>query len=192
MESNRLYYICKAIYTFLLRILYRPKVIGKENIPEEGSLILAGNHRHAADPLVVMSNTNRMVHYMAKEELFKGLHGVIFNKIGLIKVNRNKSNPQAVIIAERILQEGGTVGIFPEGTRNKTEQDLLKFRTGAVRIAKSTNTKILPFATNGKYKLFKKCLIIKFGKPIDVSNMEIEKANNYLKQEVLKLYNDIK
>ena len=188
----KLYNVCKGIYTFLLRILYRPQVIGKENIPEEGSLIFAGNHIHAADPVVVMSNTNRVVHYMAKEELFRGLHGVIFEKVGTIKVNRNRSNPQAVIMAERILKEGGTVGIFPEGTRNRTEQDLLKFRTGTAKMAKNTNTKILPFATNGKYKLFRKGLIIKFGKQIDVSNMEIEEANNYLKQEILKLYNNIK
>ena len=87
MESNRLYNVCKAIYTFLVKIIYRPQVIGKENIPNEGSLIFAGNHRHAVDPVIVMSNTNRIVHYMAKEELFKGLHGLIFEKIGLIKVH---------------------------------------------------------------------------------------------------------
>ena len=89
--------------------------------------------------------------------------------------------------AEEILKHGGAVGIFPEGTRNRTNEDLLKFRHGAVSIAKKTNSKIVPFAIRGKYKLFRKGLSIKFGKPIDVSNMEIEEANDYLRGEVLKL-----
>lgn len=192
MKENILYKICKIIYMILLKILFRPKAYGKENIPNEGALIFAGNHRHAFDPVVVMSNTKRQVHYMAKEELFKGIHGLIFKNIGLIKVNRNQSNPGAVLSAEQILKNGGTIGIFPEGTRNRTENEILKFRTGAVRIAKNTNTKILPFAIRGKYKLFRKGIEIEFGKPIDVSNMEVEEANSYLEQEVLKLYNNVK
>lgn len=186
-NKNHLYKICKIIYSVLLKILYRPTVYGIENIPKEGSLIFAGNHRHALDPIVVMSNTNRIVHYMAKEELFKGLHGIIFEKIGLIKIHRNKSNPLAVIEAENILKQDGTIGVFPEGTRNRTENELLKFKHGTVVIAKKTNTKILPFAIKGKYRIFRKGVIIEFGKPIDVSKMEIEEANEYLRNEVLKL-----
>lgn len=186
-NKNYLYKICKIIYSVLLKILFRPTVYGIENIPKEGSLIFAGNHRHALDPIVVMSNTTRVVHYMAKEELFKGLHGIIFEKIGLIKIHRNKSNPLAVIEAENILKEGGTIGVFPEGTRNRTENELLKFKHGTVVIAKKTNTKIMPFAIKGKYKLFRKGVIIEFGNPIDVSKMELEEANEYLRNEVLKL-----
>lgn len=186
-NKNHLYKICKLIYSVLLKILYRPTVYGIENIPKEGNLIFAGNHRHALDPIVVMSNTNRIVHYMAKEDLFKGLHGIIFKKIGLIKIYRNRSNPLAVIEAENILKEGGTIGVFPEGTRNRTENELLKFRHGTVVIAKKTNTKILPFAIKGKYRIFRKGVIIEFGKPIDVSKMEVEEANEYLRNEVLKL-----
>ena len=186
-NKNHLYKICKIIYSVLLKILFRPTVYGIENIPKEGSLIFAGNHRHALDPIVVMSNTTRVVHYMAKEELFKGLHGILFEKIGLIKIHRNKSNPLAVIEAENILKEGGTIGVFPEGTRNRTANELLKFKHGTVVIAKKTNTKILPFAIKGKYKLFRKGVIIEFGKPIDVSKMELEEANEYLRNEVLKL-----
>ena len=154
-EKNIIYNLIKPIYTILLKIIFRPKVIGKDNIPEDGALIFAGNHKHAVDPTMVMMSTNRVVHYMAKEELFKGLHGILFRKMGLIKINRGKSNPGAVIEAENILNNGGTIGIFPEGTRNKGKDELLKFRYGAVRIAQKTNTKILPFAIRNKYKLFK-------------------------------------
>lgn len=186
-ERNYIYKICKMIYSILLKVLFRPKVYGIENIPKEGSLIFAGNHKHAIDPIVVMSSTKRQVHYMAKEELFKGLHGIIFEKIGLIKIYRNKSNPLAVIEAEKILKDGGTIGIFPEGTRNKTNKELLKFRHGTVVIAKKTNSKIVPCAIKGNYKLFRKGIILEYGNPIDVSKMETEEANNYLREEVLKL-----
>ncbi len=186
-KGNILYKTCKVIYIVLLKILFRPQVYGKENIPQEGALIFAGNHKHAVDPVVVMSSTKRRVHYMAKEELFKGLHGVLFKKIGLIKVHRGKSNPIAIIEAENILQNGETIGIFPEGTRNRSKNELLKFRYGAVRLAKKTNTKIIPFAIRGKYRLFRKCVELEFDKPMDVSKMELEEANRYLEKQVLKL-----
>lgn len=182
-----LYKICKCIYKVLLKILYRPKVYGKENIPKEGSLILAGNHIMAVDPTLVMSSTNRIVHYMAKEELFKGFHGWLFKKIGLIKIDREKSNVAAILKAEEILKEGGTIGIFPEGTRNKTSNELLKFKLGTVKMVKETGAKIQPFAIRGQYKLLKKSVELEFGKPIDITNMETNEANDYLKNEILKL-----
>ena len=186
-EKNFVYSFLKPIYTMLLKIIFRPRVLGKENIPKDGALIFAGNHKHAVDPTMVMSSTSRLVHFMAKEELFKGLHGIAFKKMGLIKVRRGRSNTQAVIEAENILKSGGTVGIFPEGTRNREKEELLKFRHGAVKIAKKTGALIVPFAIKNKYKVFRKSVIIEFSKPIDVSKMELEEANEYLKNKVLDL-----
>ena len=187
-ENLILYKVLKIIYSTLLKILYRPTAVGTENIPEEDALIFVGNHRHAFDPIVVMTHTKRIVHYMAKESLFKGIHGKLFEGIGLIKIYRNRKNPMAIVEAEQILQQGGTVGIFPEGTRNKTNEELLKFRHGAVAIAKRVNSKIVPFAIRGSYKLFRKGLVIEFGEPLDISEMEIDEANNYVRNEVLRLY----
>lgn len=186
-ENKILYKMLKLIYSSLLKILYRPKAHGIENIPEEGAIIFVGNHRHAFDPIVVMAHTKRIVHYMAKESLFKGIHGIILKRIGLIKVYRSKTNPMAVGEAVEILENGGTVGIFPEGTRNRTEQELLRFKHGAVVIAKQSNSKIIPFAIKGRYKVFKKDLEIEFGNPVDVIQMETEEANDYIRDEVLKL-----
>ncbi len=186
-ENQKLYKIAKAIYSKLLKVLYNPTTKGTKNIPEKGPIIIVGNHKHAFDPIMVMSNTNRTIHYMAKESLFKGIHGKILESIGTIKIHRNKSNPIAIKEAEEILKQGGAVGIFPEGTRNRTNQELLKFRHGAVEIAKKTNTPIIPFAIKGDYKLFKKGLSIEFGKPIKISHMEVEEANNYIRNEVLNI-----
>ena len=184
-ERCFLYQFLKIIYSTLLKILFRLQIIGKENIPKKGALIFAGNHRYAIDPTVVMMSTDRIVHYMAKEELFKGLHGKIFNKIGLIKVYRGKPNYKAIEEAEKILNNGGTIGIFPEGTRNKTQNNLLEFRKGAVRIAKSTNTPILPFAIKGEYKLFRKSIKVEFLKPLKIGE-DLEKENTKLMKLVSK------
>ena len=186
-EKNLKYKILKVIYVPLFKVLCRPKVYGKENIPEEGPVIFVGNHIHAVDPVGVMFNTKRIVHFMAKESIFNGLSGLLFRNMGLIKVYRNKSNPRAVVEAVKILRNGGIVGIFPEGTRNRTEQELLPFRHGAVAIAKKANSKLVPFAIRGKYRIFRKGLEIEFGEPVDVSAMEVDEANEYIKNEVLKL-----
>lgn len=186
-EKNYLYDILKVIYTFLLKLLFKPTIYGKENIPKEGPIIFVGNHINALDPVMVMSSTDRTIHYMAKQEIFKGLHGLIFKKIGLIPVNRSRSNPLAVIEAEKILNSGGAIGIFPEGTRNRTQNDLLPFKKGAVIIAQRTNSKIVPFAIRGKYKLFRKNVVLEFGKPIEILSEDKNEANDELKKEVLEL-----
>ena len=65
-ERKIIYSFFKLIYIPLLTILYRPKFYGKENIPKDGSIVIAGNHKHAVDPVVVMTSTKRIVHFMAK------------------------------------------------------------------------------------------------------------------------------
>ena len=104
-ENQKLYKIAKAIYSKLLKILYNPTTKGTKNIPEKGPIIIVGNHKHAFDPIMVMSNTNRTIHYMAKESLFKGIYGKILESIGTIKIHRNKSNPIAIKEAEEIKKE---------------------------------------------------------------------------------------
>ena len=63
----------------------------------------------------------------------------------------------------------------------------MPFKTGAVRMAYSTNSKIIPFTIKGKYRLFRKGLSIEFGKPVDISQVEIEEANNDIRNEVLEM-----
>jgi 1-acyl-sn-glycerol-3-phosphate acyltransferase len=188
MKENRvLYRILKVICGTILKVLYRPKVYGTENIPETGGVVFVSNHKHAFDPVVVMTFTSRFVHYLAKESIFRGLHGKMLESIGIIKVDRSKRNPLAVMSAENVLSAGGAIGIFPEGTRNRTDEPLLKFKTGAVRMAQNTNALIIPCAIRGEFKVFKKGLEIEYGKPLEVSGMTVEEANDFVKNEVLSL-----
>ena len=187
-EHKIIYKFFKLIYIPLLVILYRPKIYGRENIPREGAIIIAGNHKNAVDPVVVMTCTKRIVHFIAKEDVSKGLHGKLFELLGIIRVYKDrKKNLKPINQAESVLKQNGAIGIFPEGTRNRTDNDLLKFKKGAVRMARETGAKIIPFAIRGKYRCFRKGLEIEFGIPIDISMMEINDANIYLENEVLKL-----
>ena len=83
------------------------------------------------------------------------------------------------------MKSGKIIGIFPEGTISKTDE-LLPFKIGAVKMAKDTNTKIVPFGISGKYKMFSNDLKITFGEPVIV-NDDLEKANKRLEEEVAKL-----
>ena len=81
-EKNLLYSILRSIVTFLIRLIYRTKSYAKENIPKQGSFILAGNHKHAFDPFLAVANTKRLVHFYAKEEVSGGFHGFLMRKVG--------------------------------------------------------------------------------------------------------------
>ena len=191
-ENKVLYKACKLIYTTLLKVLYRPTAYGLENIPGDGPVIFAGNHRHAFDPVVVMTYTKRTVHYMAKDEYFKGKAAWFFKLACCIPVDRSIKDENAKSKAREILNRGSALGIFPEGTRNKTigtkdEVDLLPFKFGAVSLAKKCNALIVPFGISGEYTGKKGKLTTRIGKPIDVSNMELEEANELLRKNILKL-----
>ena len=133
-----------------------------------------------------MASTKRNVYFIAKKELHDGKFGFIFRWAGTIPVDRSKKNPNARIKAEEALNNGKIIGIFPEGTTIKKKGELLPFKYGAVSIAKKTNSKIVPFAIIGEYKLFSKIKIV-FDKPIDISKLDLEEANKLLREKIVNL-----
>lgn len=185
-EEVNLYRIVRPILGFLIRILYWPVIIGNDNIPKKGRCVLAGTHIYDFDPILIMASTKRNVYFIAKKELHDGKFGFIFRWAGTIPVDRSKKNPNARIKAEEALNNGKIIGIFPEGTTIKKKGELLPFKYGAVSIAKKTNSKIVPFAIIGEYKLFSKIKIV-FDKPIDISKLDLEEANKLLREKIVNL-----
>lgn len=175
--------ISKGILSVFFKLFFHPKIIGRENIPETGGVILAGNHRHIFDPCMPIISTKRPVHYMAKKELFSGIFGWFFKLVGCISVDRGHDNTLAKNEAIKVLEEGKVLGIFPEGTRNKTNDILLPFKYGAVSMSKKTNAYIVPFAITGKYKLFNNDLTIKFGKAF-IASSDLDEANHLLSDRI--------
>jgi 1-acyl-sn-glycerol-3-phosphate acyltransferase len=123
---------------------------------------------------------------MAKKEYFDSKMAWFFKMSGCISVDR-QNKEKAHIAKEQakdLLKEGHAIGIFPEGTRNRTNDLLLPFKYGAVKMAIETNATIVPFGITGKYKFWKNNLTITFGKPFKVTNMTVEKANDKLYKEI--------
>ena len=190
--KNWAYIILKPLFKIYYLIKYRPTIIGKENIPKKGPIIVCGNHIHTHDQFNVMIVTRRVIHYMAKEEYFEGKQAWFFKLVRCIKVDRKNHDDNAKEIALHILNKGGAVGLFPEGTRNKTkgtpdEVDLLPFKFGAVSLASKTGAYIVPFGVSGEYTGKKGKLTTRIGKPFKVDGMSLEEANDVLRQKILKL-----
>ena len=186
---NKFFYnLYKIILGPIFKICYHPTVIGKENILKEGPIIVAGNHKHVMDQCGPILATRRVIHYMAKKEYFDDKKVAWFFKCtGCISVNRQIHDDTAKELAMNVLYDGDALGLFPEGTRNKTDKFLLPFKYGAVSMAKKTDAYLIPFGVTGDYKFRSKNLVYRFGKPFKVTNMNLSDANNRLHNAISNL-----
>lgn len=171
-----LYPLGKVLCSTLLFPLYRIKVVGKENFPKEGGVLLCSNHIDNLDPPVVGITCPRPVHFMAKEELFEVpiLKGLL-PKVNAFPVKRGMSDRQAMRQALSLLREGSVVGLFPEGTRSQ-DGELQEGLAGAGFFALRGNATVMPCAIIGPYKPLKSIKVV-YGKPIDMASYRERKAS---------------
>ena len=182
------YSLLTPIMRVLFRLYYNPKIINKEVIPKEGPILIVGNHKHIYDQCLTIMATKRVIHYMAKKEYFDGKMAWFFKLVGCIPVDRSIKDHNATEKALKVLNSGGAIGLFPEGTRNKTKDVfLLPFKFGTVSMAKKTNATIIPFGLTGDYKFRSKNLTIRYGTPFKVGEMDLDDANKKLYEEVERL-----
>lgn len=187
IEKDPLFYkIVRPVISLLFKILYRPIIIGKENIPNKGRIVIAGNHTNNFDCVLLICSTNRCIHFLAKDELYRGIKKVLFKHMGIIPVNRRTKDSFALAKAKSFLNKEMAIGIFPEGTFNRSDKVILPFKIGAVKMAHDTNSKIVPFTITGKYKLFKKSVKITFYKPITIKGDNLDEANEDLMKFISK------
>lgn len=182
-----LYRFFRPIVSVIFKLLFRPEITGKENIPKDSAAILAGNHTNFFDCFMIIGATKRCVHFLAKNALFKNAFtNRFFTSAGLIRVYRNGKDKEALNCAEEYLKNGSIIGIFPEGTTSKNGGGSLPFKIGAVKMAMDTDTPIVPFTINGKYRIFTKGVEIIFQEPYKIENEDLLYANDELKSKVLK------
>ena len=182
------YKLLTPLMRVLFNLYYHPKIINKEVIPKDGPILIVGNHKHVYDQCLTIMATKRVIHYMAKKEYFEGRLAWFFKFVGCIPVNRQIKDTAATAQALEILKNNGAIGLFPEGTRNKTKDIfLLPFKFGTVSMAKKTNATIIPFGLTGDYKFRSKNLVVRYGTPFKVGNISLEEANDKLYHEVEKL-----
>lgn len=181
------YKLLTPLMRIAFKLYYSPEIIGAEKIPENCPIVIAGNHKHVYDQCLTIMATKRVIHYMAKKEYFDGKLAPFFRFAGCIPVDRSKRDFSSAMSAMKVLKKDGAIGIFPEGTRNKTDKFLLRFKTGAAAMAKKTDAYIVPFGLTGDYKFRSKNLTIRYGEPFKVGDMSVEEANEKLYREVERL-----
>lgn len=183
------YLIFTPLMRLLFRIYYNPKIINKKNIPKKGPIIIVSNHKHIYDQCPTIMATHRPIHYLAKKEYFDGKHAWFFKLFCCIPVNREIKDTTATNKALEVLNNNGAIGLFPEGTRNKTyDLFLLPLKFGAVSMAKKTNVTIIPSCVTGDYKFHSKNLMIRYGSPFKIpEDMNLQIANDKLAKEIEKL-----
>ncbi|GAB2681632.1 lysophospholipid acyltransferase family protein [Saccharopolyspora gloriosae] len=154
------YMLTKRIVGSAARAVYRPKVVGAEQVPTDGPVIFAVNHLSVADSFIVPLVVPRPVAFLAKAEYFQGrgfkggLTRTVFTSLGAIPVQRGRGRAakEALGAAEQVLADGGAFGIHPEGTRSPDGR-LYRGRTGVARLALSGKAKVVPVALSGTDRL---------------------------------------
>ncbi|MEU5217939.1 lysophospholipid acyltransferase family protein [Streptomyces sp. NPDC020807] len=127
--------------------LWKPRVLGAWRVPASGPVILAVNHAHNIDGPMLMGTAPRPVHFLIKKEAFVGPLGSFLEGIGQVKVDRDSTDRNAIGNALGVLEQGGVLGIFPEGTRG--EGDFASLRAGLAYFAVRSGAPIVPVAVLG-------------------------------------------
>jgi len=182
-----LYWVLKYVLLGpLLRLVYRPKAIGVENLPRSGAAIIASNHLAVADSIFMPMASPRRIKFLAKREYFTepGIKGwakrMFFGGTGNVPVDRSSgSAAQAALdTGVRILKEGDLLGIYPEGTRSPDGR-LYKGKTGLARMALEAEVPVIPVAMVGtdrinrigsaRWRIKPGVIEVRFGTPLDFS-----------------------
>lgn len=178
-----------AIYIYC-KVVYRVKVVGKENIPKKGPIIICGNHRSFLDPPLIEVTCGRYTRFLAKEELtknkFLAFLGVVFNAI---LVKRDSKEVVGIKESLKTLKNGDCLALFPEGTRNGLEKGE-KVKDGVAFFAVRSGAKVVPCGIKGGKKGDWK-VTITYGKPLDFSKYKGTKDKETLDKVTSEIMDNI-
>lgn len=187
-------FIIKHFFSFLETIVYRPKIVGIENVPKDKAALICPNHVHALDSAIIVAKFKRRVNVLAKEELYKSRFiRFISDLFGIYPVKPDSKSMESVKISLKILKNNGLLMLFPEGTRNGMAKGV-KPKDGAIKLAIKANVPIIPVGIQGNFKPFTK-VKINIGEPIyyiaykdEINNRElIEDLTKDLMNRIVKL-----
>ncbi|WP_341975174.1 1-acyl-sn-glycerol-3-phosphate acyltransferase [Microbacterium sp. LTA6] len=179
------YALGRSLISPLARLIYRPRVEGKDNVPLTGPVIFASNHLSFIDSIAIPVAAPRPVHFLAKSSYFEGtgfkgaLSKTFFESIGAIPVRRGAGQAalDALDLQRQLLEDGLAVALYPEGTRS-TDGRLYKGRTGVAFLALQTGAPVVPVGLIGTDKVMpvgakmpsmSERITVRFGQPLDLS-----------------------
>lgn len=157
--------IIKFILKMLVIIVYRPKIVGAENIEEGRAALICPNHVHALDSVVIVLTSKRIIRVLAKESLFKNpILRFLAYVFGVYPVKQGNKSMESMKVSLKLLKNNELLLIFPEGTRNGMAKGV-KAKDGAIKLAAKSNAPIIPVGVQGNFKPFTK-VKLNIGKPI--------------------------
>lgn len=167
--NTRFYDFCKMVVRFLVRVVWRARVAGTDNVPADGPLIVACNHVSYMDPPAMGCLCPRRISYMAKKELFEiPVLGTVIRALGAYPVDRRGSATAAIKRSLDVLRAGGAVGIFPQGTRNLSGS--IEPQTGVALLASLAGAPVVPACIRGTDRALRLGRIdVAFGAPLSLS-----------------------
>ncbi len=143
----------------LAKTFFNYRVIGAENMIEEGPCIIAANHCSFFDPPLVGVACKRAIHYLARKSLLEWpILGPIFPDLNVIPVDRKNADRSALMGAIRVVKNGGAVLIFPEGTRSP-DGNLQTAQPGLGMIVAKTGAPVVPVRISGSYEVFNRDMV---------------------------------
>lgn len=164
--NSGFYDFSKIVVRSIARTLWRARVVGSENVPPSGPLILACNHLSYLDPPLLGSFCPRRIRYMAKKELFAvPILGAVIRALGAYAVDRRGGAAAAIKRSLQVLESGGAVGIFPEGTRNRRGE--VPAQTGVALLASLSQVPVVPACIRGTDRALRLAPVdVAFGAPL--------------------------
>jgi 1-acyl-sn-glycerol-3-phosphate acyltransferase len=206
---SALYAVGKMTIAPTVRLLWRPKIIGLDNVPKTGPAILASNHQSVLDSVMMGAIAPRNVYFLAKDQYFAGpgIRGALLRNImyGLNQIPVDRSGGRASLLALDaalpVLRAGHVLGIFPEGTRS-TDGRLYRGRPGVAKLALDAPAPIIPVGLMGFDKVMPvgaslpklgPHVEVRIGEPLDLSQWQGggEVDSRALREVTLKLMNAI-
>ncbi len=167
-----LYNIAKCICWIIFKLIFRLKVTGQEDIPQDGPFIIVANHSSLLDPVILGVSVRPKIIFVAAAYLFKiGWLGYMLRKFNSIPVQR-ENDIKAIKQSLKILKRGGVLGIFPEGGIDRQKNNL-PVRAGAAYLATKIGVPIVPIRIKGADKALPRGA--KFIRSLNKIEVEIKK-----------------
>ena len=179
--DKEFYYKVHVTTQKLMKLFYKLEVYGLKNIPTDTNYLLAGNHIHILDSLLLLAYNDDYVRFMVDNKLYKDKLGEwFFKKVGTFGINPDVADLKALKETLRLLKNGENVAIFPEGHTHDKDIDL-EYKSGIARISRITDTPIVPFGIYGSYKPFH-TLTLNIGKPVNYKHKNLD--NNQIDKDL--------
>ena len=191
-----LYRLLRGACGPMLRSMFGLEVTGLEHVPAEGPFILAANHHNYLDAVVLGVTMPRHIHFLVMPRVYHAslLHPPLHRGLGSIPINLERPDSGAIKRALRVLEDGGVVGIFPEGPFSRDGQ-LVSGQPGVAMIALRSGVPVVPTAVSGTYEALAGrrfhiprtyALAVRFGQPLHFHQTRRRRANQANREEITR------